>query len=66
MSIFLTPAIVADHSVALAGALPEDLQLYVALSTGLLAAAPQPDAGKAFITFLKSDDATKIIRASGW
>lgn len=66
MVIFLKPAIIADHSVALAGALPEELQAYIALSTGLLAAAPQPDAGKALIAFLKSEEATKIIRASGW
>lgn len=66
MVVFLTPAIVADKSVALAGALPDELQFYVALSTGLSATAPQPEAGKALITFLKSDDAARIIRANGW
>jgi molybdate transport system substrate-binding protein len=66
MSIFLTPAIVADKSVALAGPLPEDLQAYIALSTGLSATAPQAEAGKALIAYLKSDAAAKIIRASGW
>jgi molybdate transport system substrate-binding protein len=66
MVVFLTPAIVADFSVALAGPLPEELQAYIVLSTGLVTAAPEPDAGQALIAFLKSDDATKIIRASGW
>jgi len=63
---FLRPAIVANKSVDVARALPEELQNYIVLATGLTANAPQPDAGKALITFLQSDTATKIIQASGW
>jgi molybdate transport system substrate-binding protein len=63
---FLRPAIVANKSVEPAGALPEDLQNYIVLATGLMANAPQPEAGKALIAVLQSDAATKIIRASGW
>lgn len=63
---FLRPAIVANKSVELAGALPEELQNYIVLATGLGSNAPQPEAAKALIAFLQSDAAAKVIRASGW
>ncbi len=63
---FLRPAIVANKSVELAGALAEELQNYIVLATGLTANAPQPEAAKAFIAFLQSDAAAKIIKSKGW
>src|SRR4029078_493505 len=64
--VWLVPPLLGNKSVALVGPLPEELQRYVVLATGLSANAPQPEAAKALIAFLQSEPALKIIRASGW
>jgi ABC-type molybdate transport system substrate-binding protein len=43
-----------------------DIQTYIVLTTGLSAAAAEPEAGKALIKFLTSDAATPVIKAKGW
>jgi molybdate transport system substrate-binding protein len=64
--VYLVPPLLGNKSVTLVGPLPEELQRYIVLATGLSAAAPQPEAAKALIAFLQSEPALKIIRASGW
>jgi molybdate transport system substrate-binding protein len=60
------PGILADPGVELVGPVPAELQSYIDLTAGLSAAAKEPEAGKAFIAFLTSDAAVKVIRAKGW
>jgi molybdate transport system substrate-binding protein len=64
--VYIVPAILADRSVELAGPFPAEIQSYVVLTTGLSAAAKEPDAGKALIRFLTSEAAAPIIKARGW
>jgi molybdate transport system substrate-binding protein len=60
------PGILADRGVELLGPVPAEIQSYIELTAGLNAAANEPEAGKAFITFLKSDAAVAVIKAKGW
>lgn len=64
--VFIVPAILADRSVELAGPFPAEIQSYVVLTTGLSAAAKEPEAGKALIQFLQSGAAAPVIKAKGW
>jgi molybdate transport system substrate-binding protein len=64
--VYIVPALLADRSVELVGPLPAEVQSYIVLTTGLSAAAKEPEAGKALIKFLTSDAATPVIRAKGW
>ena len=60
------PGILAEGGVELVGPVPADLQSYIELTAGQSAAAKEPEAGKAFIAFLTSDAAVKLVRAKGW
>ncbi len=60
------PVILAESGVELVGPVPAEIQSYVDLSAGLNAAAKEPEAGKALITFLTSDAAIAVIKAKGW
>jgi molybdate transport system substrate-binding protein len=64
--VYIVPAILADRSVELAGPFPAEVQDYVVLTTGLNAAAKEPEAGKALIKFLTSEAAAPMIKQKGW
>jgi molybdate transport system substrate-binding protein len=51
--------------IDIVGPLPADLQKITVFSAGLSSNAPQPDAGKALIAFLSSQQAAAVIVASG-
>ena len=60
------PGILADRGVELVGPLPAEIRSYIDLTAGLSAAAKEPEASKAFITFLTSEPAIAVIKAKGW
>lgn len=64
--VHVTPGILAERGVELVGPVPAEIQSYIDLTAGLSAAAREPEAGKAFITFLASDAAVPVIKAKGW
>jgi molybdate transport system substrate-binding protein len=66
LAVHNIPGILADRGVELVGPVPAETQSYIELTAGLSAAAKEPEAGKAFITFLTSDAAVAVIRAKGW
>jgi len=49
----------------LVGPLPADIQLYTSFAGANSAATKQPDAGKAFFTFLVTPDTAKVMKAKG-
>ena len=51
--------------VKLVGPIPEEVQNYTLYSSALIAAAPNPAAGRAFLSFLASPEAQSIFRESG-
>ncbi|MGM4923700.1 substrate-binding domain-containing protein [Tardiphaga sp. 804_B3_N1_9] len=51
--------------IEIVGPLPAELQKITVFSAGLASNAPQPDAGKALIAFLSSQQAAPVIVASG-
>jgi molybdate transport system substrate-binding protein len=51
--------------VDLVGPFPPELQTYIVLTTGVGAAAKQPDAAKALINYLTTPDAVAVIKAKG-
>ena len=64
--VHVIPGILAERGVELVGPLPAEIQSYIDLTAGLSAAAKEPEAGKALITFLTSDAAIPVIKAKGW
>ncbi len=65
-AVHVMPGILAEGGVDVVGPVPAEIQSYIDLTAGLSAAAPEPDAGKGFITFLTSAGAVPVIRAKGW
>lgn len=55
----------AVNGVSVAGALPKELQTDIVVSAGIVAGAHEADAGSAFIKFLTSPAAAKIIKERG-
>jgi molybdate transport system substrate-binding protein len=51
--------------VKLVGPIPEEVQNYTMYSSALIAAAPSPAAGRAFLAFLATPEAQDIFRTSG-
>jgi molybdate transport system substrate-binding protein len=51
--------------VKLVGPIPEEVQNYTIYSSALIAAAPTPAAGRAFLSFLATPAAQEIFRESG-
>jgi molybdate transport system substrate-binding protein len=51
--------------VKLVGPIPEEVQNYTLYSSALIAAAPNPAAGRAFLAFLATPEAQSIFRESG-
>ncbi len=64
--VHVIPGILAERGVELVGPVPAEIQSYIDLTAGLSAAAKEPEAGKALITFLTSDAAIAVIKAKGW
>jgi molybdate transport system substrate-binding protein len=64
--VHVIPGILAERGVELVGPVPAQIQSYIDLTAGLSAAAREPEAGKALITFLTSDAAIPVIKARGW
>ena len=57
--------LISEPGVELAGPLPPEIQQYTVFPGGIAAAAPQAEAGKALLKFLKSPDAAKVLKAKG-
>jgi molybdate transport system substrate-binding protein len=66
MAVHVMPGILAERGIDLVGPVPAEVQSYIDLTAGLSAAAPEPEAGKALITFLTSEPAIAVIKAKGW
>ena len=64
--VHVIPGILAERGVELVGPVPAEIQSYIDLTAGLSAAAKEPEAGKALITFLTSDASIPVIKAKGW
>ena len=58
-------AILPVKGADLAGALPAELQNTIVYAAGLSARAANPDAARALIAYLKTEDAARIMRAKG-
>lgn len=54
-----------DRGLRLAGPLPAEIQNYANYSAAVIAAAPNPDAAKAFMTYLASPDGRALFLANG-
>jgi molybdate transport system substrate-binding protein len=59
------PNILAVEGVDFVGPLPPDLQYYSGFAAGVVAGAPQAEAGRAFIKFLTSEAALPVLKAKG-
>ncbi len=60
------PNVKSAAGVEFAGPFPRDLQFYTVIAVGVGAAAQQPDAARAFITYLTSPDAGAVFAANGF
>lgn len=65
MGIALIEEIAADPQVELLCPLPGDLQTFVVFAAGVASGAKEPDASRAFIAFLGSPDAHRLLQAVG-
>jgi molybdate transport system substrate-binding protein len=65
LAIAFIPAILGTLGVALAGPFPSQLALYVDLVAGVGSATREPEAAKAFVTFLASPEGVAAIKAKG-
>jgi molybdate transport system substrate-binding protein len=54
-----------DRGLRLVGPLPAEIQNYANYSAALIAAAPNPDGAKAFLTYLASPDGRALFLANG-
>jgi molybdate transport system substrate-binding protein len=54
-----------DRGLRLVGPLPAEIQNYANYSAAVIAAAPNPDAAKAFLAYLASPDGRALFVASG-
>jgi molybdate transport system substrate-binding protein len=66
MAVHNVPQILAERGVEFVGPVPAEIQSYINVIGGIGAAAKEPEAGQAFITFLTSDSAVPTVRAKGW
>ena len=64
LGIFLTNVLIAP-GVELAGPFPGDLQLDFVLTAAVAAESKQADAAKAFLAFLKTEEAAAVFKAKG-
>jgi molybdate transport system substrate-binding protein len=61
----LTSEIAANPDVELVALLPEQIQNFIVLTVVLPVQAKAPDAAKAFVAFLKTQDARRVMMARG-
>jgi ABC-type Fe3+ transport system substrate-binding protein len=54
-----------DQGLRLVGPLPAEIQNYASYSAAVIAAAPNPDAAKAFMAYLASADGRALFAANG-
>jgi molybdate transport system substrate-binding protein len=54
-----------DRGLRLVGPLPAEIQNYANYSAAVIAVAPNPDAAKAFLTYLGSPDGRALFLANG-
>ena len=59
------PSLLSANGVQLVGLLPAELQSWFVNTAGISAAAEQPDAAKALITYLTTPEAAAVIKAKG-
>ena len=52
LAVHVMPGILAERGIEVVGPVPAEIQSYIDLTAGLNAAAKEPEAGKALITFL--------------
>ena len=66
LAIALTSSLLLARDVDLVGKLPSELQNYLVFTASISAAAAEPEAAKAFITYLTAPEAAIVMRAKGW
>jgi molybdate transport system substrate-binding protein len=66
IAVMPVPLILANSGVALAGAVPAELQENIDMTAGVGSAARDPTAARAFINFLMAPAATAVIKAKGY
>jgi molybdate transport system substrate-binding protein len=59
------PELIAVAGAELVGPLPRELEHVTQFSAGLLASAKEPDAAKALVKFLMTEEAAAVIKAKG-
>ena len=59
------PSILAAPGVDLAGTFPHELQTYIPFAAAVSAGSKEPEAAQAFIKFLTSPAAAKVLRSKG-
>ena len=65
LAIAGSPSLVAAKGVDFVGLLPSDLQSYFINTAGVVTAAKQPEAAKAFVKHLTTPEAAAVIKAKG-
>jgi molybdate transport system substrate-binding protein len=65
MAVQQIPELMATPGIQFVGPLPPEIQYMTVFSAGVVAEAAQPDVAEAFIRFLGTPAAAKVIRAKG-
>jgi len=65
LAVITTPYIVVEPGAELVGPLPGALQQYIVYTAGMAAGAPQPDAARALIAYLRSPVAAAVLKSKG-
>jgi molybdate transport system substrate-binding protein len=65
LAVISPPAILADPGVEMVGLMPKELQHYVVYTAGVSAAAKDPDAAKALLSYLTTPAGMAVMKAKG-
>lgn len=65
-AIALTSSLLLAKGIEVVGKIPAELQNYLVFTAGTGAATTQPEAAKAFITYLTAPEAHSVIKTKGW
>jgi molybdate transport system substrate-binding protein len=65
LGIVVTTQILTTEGVALAGPLPEEIQIYIAFAAGVSAQSQAPDAARALLRHLATPAAIAVIKKQG-
>lgn len=65
LGIVVTTQILTTEGVALAGPLPEEIQIYIPFAAGVSAQSQAPDAARALLRYLASPAAVAVIKKQG-